>query len=66
MSMAVATTDKASESVKASDECPECLAGNLGWLPLTGITFPFASFGAWSLLANTLFLGLAMSLPRRA
>jgi cell division protein FtsW (lipid II flippase) len=42
------------------------VAGNLGWLPLTGITFPFASFGAWSLLANTLFLGLAMSLPRRA
>jgi hypothetical protein len=31
-----------------------------------GITFPFASFGAWSLLANTVFLGLAMSLPRRA
>jgi cell division protein FtsW (lipid II flippase) len=42
------------------------VAGNLGWLPLTGITFPFASFGAWSLLANTLFLALAMSLPRRA
>jgi len=32
MSMAVATTDKASESIRASDECPECLAGNLGWL----------------------------------
>lgn len=42
------------------------VAGNLGWLPLTGITFPFASFGAWSLLVNTAFLGLAMSLPRRA
>ncbi len=42
------------------------VAGNLGWLPLTGITFPFASFGAWSLLVNTLFLGLAMSLPRRS
>jgi len=42
------------------------VAGNLGWLPLTGITFPFASFGAWSLLANTLFLSLAISLPRRA
>ncbi len=41
------------------------VAGNLGWLPLTGITFPFLSFGAWSLLANTLFLGLAISLPRR-
>jgi cell division protein FtsW (lipid II flippase) len=42
------------------------VAGNLGWLPLTGITFPFASFGAWSLLANTMFLGLAISLPRRS
>ena len=41
------------------------VAGNLGWLPLTGITFPFASFGAWSLLANTVFLSLAISLPRR-
>ena len=40
------------------------VAGNLGWLPLTGITFPFASFGAWSLLANTFFLSLAISLPR--
>jgi cell division protein FtsW (lipid II flippase) len=39
------------------------VAGNLGWLPLTGISFPFASFGAWSLLANTFFLGLAISLP---
>jgi MarR family transcriptional regulator, transcriptional regulator for hemolysin len=30
--MAVATTDQVPESVKASDACPECLAGNLGWL----------------------------------
>ena len=42
------------------------VAGNLGWLPLTGITFPFASFGAWSLLANTFFLALAIHLPRKA
>lgn len=41
------------------------VAGNLGWLPLTGITFPFASFGAWSLLANAFFLSLAISLPRK-
>jgi cell division protein FtsW (lipid II flippase) len=41
------------------------VAGNLGWLPLTGITFPFASFGAWSLLANTFFLCLAINLPRK-
>jgi len=42
------------------------VAGNLGWLPLTGITFPFVSFGAWSLLANTFFLSIAIGLPRRA
>jgi cell division protein FtsW (lipid II flippase) len=42
------------------------VAGNLGWLPLTGITFPFASFGAWSLAANTFFLALAIHLPRKA
>ena len=41
------------------------VAGNLVWLPLAGITFPFASFGAWSLLANTFFLALAINLPRR-
>jgi len=41
------------------------VAGNLGWLPLTGITFPFLSYGAWSLLANALFLGLSLHLHRR-
>src|SRR3954463_7161325 len=30
--MALATTTEAPEQVKGSDECPECLAGNLGWL----------------------------------
>jgi cell division protein FtsW (lipid II flippase) len=42
------------------------VAGNVGWLPLTGINFPFVSFGLWSLLANTFFLGLAINLPRHA
>ena len=42
------------------------VAGNVSWLPLTGIAFPFVSFGCWSLLVNTLFLGLAMTLPRRS
>jgi cell division protein FtsW (lipid II flippase) len=41
------------------------VAGNLGWLPLTGITFPFVSFGVWSLLMNTFFLSLAINLPRK-
>jgi cell division protein FtsW (lipid II flippase) len=40
------------------------VAGNLGWLPLTGIAFPFVSFGCWSLLVNTFFLGIAMTVPR--
>lgn len=42
------------------------VAGNLCWLPLTGITFPFVSYGAWSLLANTLFLGAALNLNRNS
>lgn len=41
------------------------VAGNLSWLPLTGITFPFLSYGAWSLLGNALFLGLSLQLHRR-
>jgi cell division protein FtsW (lipid II flippase) len=42
------------------------VAGNLGWMPLTGITFPFVSFGAWSILVNTLFLSLAINLPKKS
>ena len=42
------------------------VAGNLGWLPLTGINFPFVSFGLWSMFANTFFLSLAINLPRSA
>jgi MarR family transcriptional regulator, transcriptional regulator for hemolysin len=30
--MALATTVEAPEQLKAADECPDCLAGNLGWL----------------------------------
>jgi cell division protein FtsW len=36
------------------------VAGNLGALPLTGVTWPFVSFGLWSLMHNTLVLGLVM------
>lgn len=35
--------------------------GNLGELPLTGVTWPFVSFGSWSLLGNALFLGLLLN-----
>lgn len=38
------------------------VAGNLGWLPLSGVTLPFVSFGAWSLLANSFFLALTLNL----
>jgi MarR family transcriptional regulator, transcriptional regulator for hemolysin len=30
--MAVATTEPTTQDVKAVEECPDCLAGNLGWL----------------------------------
>ena len=42
------------------------VAGNLGALPLTGVTWPFISFGLWSLLHNTLVLGLVMHRPEIA
>jgi cell division protein FtsW (lipid II flippase) len=41
------------------------VAGNQAWLPLTGITFPFMSYGAWSLMGNTFFMGLSLHLHRR-
>ncbi|HLL09666.1 MAG TPA: FtsW/RodA/SpoVE family cell cycle protein, partial [Rubrivivax sp.] len=39
------------------------VAGNLGALPLTGVTWPLVSYGMWSLLRNTLILGLVMHRP---
>jgi cell division protein FtsW (lipid II flippase) len=43
------------------------VAGNLAVLPLTGVTFPFVSFGMTSLLVNLAFLALCINLdlPRR-
>jgi cell division protein FtsW (lipid II flippase) len=32
-------------------------AGNLGWLPLTGVTWPLVSFGKTSLWFTSVFLG---------
>ena len=42
------------------------VAGNLAVLPLTGVTFPFVSFGMTSLLVNLAFLALCLNvdLPR--
>lgn len=37
------------------------VAGNLGALPLTGVTWPFVSYGLWSLLRNTLIFGLVIN-----
>jgi cell division protein FtsW (lipid II flippase) len=44
------------------------VAGNLSVLPLTGVTFPFVSFGMTSLVVNMALLGLAINvnLPSRA
>jgi cell division protein FtsW (lipid II flippase) len=43
------------------------VAGNLAVLPLTGVTFPFVSFGMTSLLLNMALLGLCINvnLPAR-
>jgi cell division protein FtsW (lipid II flippase) len=43
------------------------VAGNLAVLPLTGVTFPFVSFGMTSLLVNMALLGFAINvnLPAR-
>ena len=37
------------------------VAGNLAVIPLTGVTFPFVSFGMTSLLANMAMLGMAIN-----
>jgi len=37
------------------------VAGNLAALPLTGVTFPFVSFGMTSLLVNMAFLALCLN-----
>ena len=37
------------------------VAGNVAVLPLTGVTFPFVSFGMTSLLANLAFLALCLN-----
>jgi cell division protein FtsW (lipid II flippase) len=44
------------------------VAGNLAVLPLTGVTYPFVSFGMTSLLVNIAFLALCLSvdLPAEA
>jgi cell division protein FtsW (lipid II flippase) len=44
------------------------VAGNMAVLPLTGVTFPFVSFGMTSLLVNLAFLALVihLDLPARA
>lgn len=38
------------------------VAGNLRILPLTGVTYPFMSYGTWSLCINALLLGLCLNL----
>jgi cell division protein FtsW (lipid II flippase) len=38
------------------------VAGNLAVLPLTGVTFPFVSYGMTSLVVNMAMLGLAINI----
>jgi len=42
------------------------VAGNVGILPLTGVTFPFVSYGMTALWGNAVLLGLAINLNQRA
>ena len=41
------------------------VAGNLAVIPLTGVTFPFVSFGMTSLVLNVAMLGLAVNVNVR-
>ena len=54
--------------VLATTQLLVTVAGNLALLPLTGVTFPFVSFGMTSLLVNVGFLALCLNidLPHRA
>jgi cell division protein FtsW (lipid II flippase) len=37
------------------------VAGNVAVLPLTGVTFPFVSFGLTSLVVNLAFLAICLN-----
>jgi len=47
--------------VMTSCQLAVTVAGNLAVLPLTGVTFPFVSFGMTSLLVNIAFLALCLN-----
>jgi cell division protein FtsW (lipid II flippase) len=47
--------------VHTSCQLAVTVAGNLAVIPLTGVTFPFVSFGMTSMLINTAFLALCLN-----
>ena len=49
------------DAIELGEQLAVTVAGNLAVIPLTGVTFPFVSFGMASLVANSAMLGLAAS-----
>ena len=51
-------------AVLTTSQLAVTVAGNLAVLPLTGVTFPFVSYGMTSLVINAAFLALCLNVDR--